>query len=105
MSGKSCLANLLESLECWTQALDDGYGLDIIYLDYRKAFDTSVPHKRLIEKLKTYGITGSLRKWIESFLTYVQEDESWDQRYILRRDRGHKWSSTGLCVRSTFVRD
>ena len=49
------------------QALDDGHSLDIIYLDYRKAFD-SVPHKRLIEKLKTYGITGSLRKWIESFL-------------------------------------
>jgi len=68
MSGKSCLTNLLESLECWTKALDDGYGLDIIYLDYRKAFD-SVPHKRLIEKLKTYGITGCLRKWIESFLT------------------------------------
>jgi len=70
MSGKSCLTNLLEveSLECWTKALDDGYGLDIIYLDYRKAFD-SVPHKRLIEKLKTYGITGCLREWIESFLT------------------------------------
>jgi len=31
------------------------------------AFD-SVPHKRLIEKLKTYGITRCLRKWIESFL-------------------------------------
>ena len=68
MSGRSCLTNLLESLECWTQALDDVYGLDIIYLHYRKAFD-SVPHKRLIEKLTTYGITGSLRKWIESFLT------------------------------------
>ena len=34
--------------------LDDGYGLDIIYLDYRKAFD-SVLHKRLIEKLKTWN--------------------------------------------------
>ena len=51
MSGKSCLTNLLESLECWTKALDDGYGLDIIYLDYRMAFD-SVPHKRLIEKIE-----------------------------------------------------
>ena len=61
MSGKSFLTNLLESLECWTKALDDGYGLDIIYLYYRMAFD-SVPHKRLIEKLKTYGITGCLQK-------------------------------------------
>jgi len=51
MSGKSCFINLLESLECWTKALDDGYGLDIIYLDYRMAFD-SVPHKRLIEKIE-----------------------------------------------------
>ena len=38
--GRSCLTNLLESLENWTKALDDGFGLDIIYLDYRKAFDT-----------------------------------------------------------------
>jgi len=55
MSGKSCLTNLLESLECWTKALDDGYGLDIIYLDYRMAFD-SIQHKRLTEKLKTHRI-------------------------------------------------
>jgi len=31
MSGKSFLTNLLESLECWTKALDDGYGLDILF--------------------------------------------------------------------------
>ena len=41
--GRSCLTNLLESFELWTEALDSGYGLDILYLDYRKAFDT-VPH-------------------------------------------------------------
>jgi len=49
MKGRSCLTNLLESLEAWTKALDEGYGIDVIYLDYRKAFDT-VPHLRLIEK-------------------------------------------------------
>ena len=43
-SGRSCLTNLLEALENWTKALDEGYGLDVVYLDYRKAFD-SVPHR------------------------------------------------------------
>ena len=38
--GRSCLTNLLETLENWTEALDQGYGLDVVYLDYRKAFDS-----------------------------------------------------------------
>jgi ribonucleases P/MRP protein subunit RPP40 len=59
---------LLESLELWTRTLDQGHGLDIIYLDYRKAFD-SVPHKRLLAKLRSYGISGKLLDWIENFLT------------------------------------
>jgi len=66
-SGRSCLTNLLEALENWTKALDEGYGLDIIYLDYRKAFD-SVPHRRLLEKLKALGISGKLLRWFEGFL-------------------------------------
>ena len=65
--GRSCLTNLLESLEEWTRSLDDGFGLDIVFLDYQKAFDT-VPHKRLIKKLRSYGINGNLLKWIEEFL-------------------------------------
>ena len=68
MQGRSCLTNLLETLENWTRALDEGYGIDVLYLDYRKAFD-SVPIQRLIEKLKAYVISGNLLQWIESFLT------------------------------------
>jgi len=67
-SGRSCLTNLLESFEQWTRALDEGFGLDVLYLDFRKAFD-SVPHRRLIEKLKMYGFSGKLLSWIKSFLT------------------------------------
>ena len=48
--------------------MEDGYGLDAVYLDFRKAFD-SVPHKRLINRLKECGLSGMLLKWIESFLT------------------------------------
>ena len=47
--------------------MDSGYDVDVIYLDYSKAFD-SVPHFRLIEKLKEYGIGGSLLLWLKSFL-------------------------------------
>lgn len=39
----------------------------MIYLDFAKAFDT-VPHQRLLHKLKGYGVGGSILAWIESFL-------------------------------------
>ena len=67
-NGKSCLSNLLETLEDWTQALDEGGGIDAIFLDYRKAFDT-VPIKRLLCKLNGYGVRGKVNKWIEEFLS------------------------------------
>ena len=51
--GRSCLTNLLESFEARTRLLEEGYDIVIIYLDYRKAFDT-VHHGRLINKLKSY---------------------------------------------------
>ena len=67
VSKKSCFTNLLETFEDWTAAVDRGCGVDVIYLDYSKAFDT-VPHLRLIEKLKGYGISGSLLMWLMNFL-------------------------------------
>ena len=41
--------------------------VDMLVLDFAKAFDT-VAHERLLAKIHSYGITGSLYKWIESFL-------------------------------------
>ena len=64
---KSCQTNLLVALEDWTRALDEGHDLDIIYLDFQKAFDT-VPHQRLLKKLSAYGVQGKVLRWIESFL-------------------------------------
>ena len=65
--GRNCITQLLCCLEEWTMLLDDKYPLDILYLDFKKAFD-SVPHKRLITKLESYGIRGRLLSWIENFL-------------------------------------
>ena len=64
--GRSCLTNLLATFEAWTRLLDEGYGLDVIYLDYRKAFDT-VPHCKLIMKLSSMGIIGKLLAWLDDF--------------------------------------
>ena len=41
---------------------------DIIYLDFKKAFD-SVPHQELLLKLWKTGIVGSLWKWFREYLT------------------------------------
>jgi len=61
------LTNLLEVLKDWTQAMDEGKGVDVVFLDYQKTFDT-VPHKRLMSKLRGYGIKGNVLRWIEKFL-------------------------------------
>ena len=42
--------------------------VDAIVLDFPKAFD-KVPHKRLTQKLKYYGITGLTLHWITAFLS------------------------------------
>ena len=51
-----------------TKVLDEGDPLDIIYLDFAKAFD-KVPHKRLIKKLEAHGIAGNVSRWIKNWLT------------------------------------
>ena len=67
ISGRSTSSQLLTVLDEWTEALDQGKEIDCIYMDYQKAFE-SVPHNRLMEKLKCYKIDNLTLKWIESFL-------------------------------------
>ena len=55
-------------LEDLTRLNDNKEDVDVIYFDFKKAFDT-VPHARLLTKLKYYGITGQLLDWIKDFLT------------------------------------
>ena len=64
---RSCVTNLLNVLDSWTKALDKKNPVDTIYLDFAKAFD-SVPHQRLLLKLKSYAIEGDVLAWIEDFL-------------------------------------
>ena len=62
------MTQLLIALERWTELLDAEDPVGVIYLDFRKAFNT-IPHRRLIKKLEAYGIKGGLLTWIENFLS------------------------------------
>ena len=57
-------------LNKWTSAINDNKYIDIVYFDFKKAFD-KVSHIKLLIKLKDIGIAGNILKWIECFLTIV----------------------------------
>ena len=66
--GKSTTTNLLEVMNVWSEALMHGIPVDVLYLDFRKAFDT-VPHLRLLKQINSFGITSKASGWIQAFLS------------------------------------
>ena len=68
MPRRSCVTQLLTALHYWTESLEKGIPVDVLYLDFSRAFD-SVPHERLLLKLEAYGIQGKVLQWIRSFLS------------------------------------
>ena len=66
-SGYSCLSQLIDHQQHIVQMLNEGNDVDVIYLDFAKAFD-KVDHKILLRKLHTLGIQGEVLNWIKTFL-------------------------------------
>ena len=66
--GHSTLHLLLEAVNDWAETLDCRGSCHCLLLDFAKAFD-SVPHKHLLLKLESMGITGHLLQWINHFLS------------------------------------
>ncbi|CAM4632634.1 unnamed protein product [Caretta caretta] len=67
--GKSCLTNLIALYDEITGSVDEGKAVDMLILDYSKAFDT-VSHSILASKLKKYGLDEWTIRWIESWLDH-----------------------------------
>ena len=67
-SGRSCLSALLDVFDDLMHMLNSDTTIDMIYLDFSKAFD-KVDHGVLLHKLKDLGITGKLGIWFFQFLT------------------------------------
>jgi hypothetical protein len=67
-SGRSCLSQLLAHYDLITSLLESGHDVDVVYLDFAKAFD-KVDFNITLSKLHSMGITGRIHKWIHNFLT------------------------------------
>ncbi|PKU36298.1 rna-directed dna polymerase from mobile element jockey-like [Limosa lapponica baueri] len=76
VKGRSCLTNLISFYDHVTHLLHAGKAVDIVYLDFGKAFDT-VSHSILLEKLANHGIDKHTLHWsvfvLGISLTYMQD--------------------------------
>ena len=68
INGRSTTTQLLSYLDKCIDTIVSGRVVDTIYFDFAKAFN-SVPHKRLLGKLKSYSINRKVLEWIKAFLS------------------------------------
>ncbi|GAB0175753.1 mitochondrial enolase superfamily member 1 [Grus japonensis] len=67
MKGRSCLTNLISFYDKAIHLVDEGKAVDVVYLDFSKAFDT-VSHSILLEKLAAHGLDRCILRWVKNCL-------------------------------------
>ena len=68
LSRHSTTTQLLECLQDWSVTIRDKVNMDVIYIDYRRAFDSCVYSKLLHKLVSEFGIHDALFNWIRAFL-------------------------------------
>uniref|UniRef100_A0A8C3GNI6 Reverse transcriptase domain-containing protein n=1 Tax=Cairina moschata TaxID=8855 RepID=A0A8C3GNI6_CAIMO len=76
MKGRFCLTNLISFYDKVMRLVDEGKAVDVVYLDFSKAFDT-VSHSILLKKLAAHGLDWRTLHWVRNWL------DSWDQRVMV----------------------
>ena len=72
LRGRSTIQQLLLFLNHICNSISEGHQHNVIYMDFRKAFD-SVSHNDLLTKLWSFGITGRLWQWFRCYLLNRQQ--------------------------------
>ncbi|KAJ7404858.1 hypothetical protein WISP_143114 [Willisornis vidua] len=73
---RSCLTSLISFYNQVTHLVDQGKAVDVVYLDFSKAFDT-VSHNTLLEKLAAHSLDRGTLCWVKSWL------DGWAQRVLV----------------------
>ena len=76
MKGRSCLTNLISFYDQVTHLADEGKAVDVIYLDFSKAFD-AVSHSILLGKLVACGLGRCTLHWVKNSL------DGWAQKVVV----------------------
>uniref|UniRef100_A0A8C3B661 Reverse transcriptase domain-containing protein n=1 Tax=Cairina moschata TaxID=8855 RepID=A0A8C3B661_CAIMO len=76
MKGRSCLMNLISFYDKVSQLVNEGKAVDVVYLDFSKAFDT-ISHNILLKKLAAHGSDWRMLRWVRNWL------DSWAQRVVV----------------------
>ena len=92
---RSCTTQLILTIQDLAKSVDDREQVDVILLDFSKAFDR-VPHMRLLHKLKFYGIADNTHAWISDFL------RNRSQKVLLDAFHLKHHQSSQECLRAVF---
>ena len=77
MEGRSYLNNVISSYDQVTCLMDGRKAVDIVCLDFSKAFDT-VSHSILLEKLAAHDFDRFTLYWVKSWL------DGWAQKVVVK---------------------
>ena len=68
MESRSTISALIKVIDDWSQALDQGKEVCVIFFDVSKAFD-KVPHLPLLQQMEEINLNPYLIRWFKDYLS------------------------------------